>query len=597
VFPDQPERGVTYWDWTLAPMLDSAGEVECLVFSLVDVTEQARASEAQRAAALYARSLIEASLDPLVTISPAGQVTDVNKATEEATGEPREALIGTDFADYFTDPEQARQGYREVLARGQVRDYPLTIRNVSGARMDVLYNASTYRGQDGEIVGVFSAARDMTARQQAEALRSQLAEIVRSSHDAIVGKSLDGVITSWNQGAVMLYGIAAEEAIGRHVSMLAPEESKGEFGLLLDRIRAGDTIADFETQRVRSDGSRIDLEMDLSPIRDGAGRVVGVSSIARDVTARRQAERTLIKVNRALQALSSCNGALIHATDERGLLDEMCKIIVDLSGYCVAWVGYVEPGVRRAVRPVAYHGQEPGSAVTVAAVWSDDAAAGSPVGLAVRTGRAQVVQDVAREVADVPWRAHALKLGCRSVLVAPLASEGRVLGVLSIHATEVEAFDEGEISLLAELAGDMAFGLTALRIRDEHQRDVQRVQLGMERTIQAISATVEMRDPYTAGHQRRVADLAAAIAQALGLPEQRVHGMRLAAVVHDVGKIHVPSEILSKPGRLEMMEFELVKTHSQAGYEILKDIDFPWPIAQVVLQHHERLDGSGYPRG
>ncbi|MDR3371841.1 HD domain-containing phosphohydrolase [Rhodoferax sp.] len=116
-------------------------------------------------------------------------------------------------------------------------------------------------------------------------------------------------------------------------------------------------------------------------------------------------------------------------------------------------------------------------------------------------------------------------------------------------------------------------------------------------SISAIAATVEMRDPYTAGHQRRVAQIAKAIGGELGLPEHQMEGIYLASVVHDVGKVKIPAEILSKPGTLNELEFALIKQHSQAGYDILKEVNFPWPIAQFVLQHHERMDGSGYPHG
>ena len=129
------------------------------------------------------------------------------------------------------------------------------------------------------------------------------------------------------------------------------------------------------------------------------------------------------------------------------------------------------------------------------------------------------------------------------------------------------------------------------------QHDAERLQLSLEGTIRAVAATVEMRDSYTAGHQRRVADLAAAIARELGLPDAQIHGVHLAGTIHDLGKIHIPAEILSKPGKLTDTEFRFIKTHSQAGYDILKDVKFPWPIAQIVLQHHERLDGRGYPQG
>jgi putative nucleotidyltransferase with HDIG domain len=119
----------------------------------------------------------------------------------------------------------------------------------------------------------------------------------------------------------------------------------------------------------------------------------------------------------------------------------------------------------------------------------------------------------------------------------------------------------------------------------------------MEGIVQAISVAVEMRDPYTAGHQQRVADLACAIAEDMGLAEDDIFGLRMASVIHDLGKITVPAGILSKPGKLSDLEYELIKSHVQAGYDILKQIEFPWPLAEVIYQHHERLNGSGYPRG
>ena len=119
----------------------------------------------------------------------------------------------------------------------------------------------------------------------------------------------------------------------------------------------------------------------------------------------------------------------------------------------------------------------------------------------------------------------------------------------------------------------------------------------MDGIVQAISVAVEMRDPYTAGHQQRVAQLSCAIARSMGIDEEDVYALRMASVIHDLGKITVPAEILSKPGQLSALEYELVKNHVKAGYDILKQVDFPWPLADIVLQHHERMDGSGYPNG
>jgi hypothetical protein len=136
------------------------------------------------------------------------------------------------------------------------------------------------------------------------------------------------------------------------------------------------------------------------------------------------------------------------------------------------------------------------------------------------------------------------------------------------------------------------------RTERELQRSLEKLQVTLEGTVRALASAVEMRDPYTAGHQREVTRLACAIANEMGLPEAQIEGIRMAGLIHDIGKINVPAEILSKPGILTGLEFGLIKTHPQVGSDILNGtIEFPWPIAQIVLQHHERMDGSGYPQG
>jgi len=150
------------------------------------------------------------------------------------------------------------------------------------------------------------------------------------------------------------------------------------------------------------------------------------------------------------------------------------------------------------------------------------------------------------------------------------------------------------VEVLVVFAADITERLTA---EDERRQYANRMLSAMIKTVELLSKTVELKDPYTAGHQLRVASLADAIARELGVSEEEAEGIRMAAIVHDLGKMYVPSEILSKPGKLNNLEFDLVKTHSQAGFDILKEVDFPWPIADMVLQHHERMNGTGYPNG
>ena len=157
-------------------------------------------------------------------------------------------------------------------------------------------------------------------------------------------------------------------------------------------------------------------------------------------------------------------------------------------------------------------------------------------------------------------------------------------------------------SLLAEPSiGAIVVNYRDVTERKQAQEELQRTAENLRRTlgatIQAMAFTVETRDPYTAGHQRQVANLARAIATEMGLSEEQIEGIRMAAVIHDMGKITVPTDILNKPGRLNEHEFGIIKAHPEVAYNILKTIEFPWPIAQIIFQHHERMDGSGYPQG
>ncbi len=159
----------------------------------------------------------------------------------------------------------------------------------------------------------------------------------------------------------------------------------------------------------------------------------------------------------------------------------------------------------------------------------------------------------------------------------------------------VKPFRVKDLAMIIEIAfNSHSFKKQAV---EEKEKSFANLRQSMNGIIQAIALTVEARDPYTAGHQRRVSQMARLIGNALRLTSDQIEGIRLAGVIHDLGKIHIPSEILSKPGMISAPEFALIKTHPQVGYDILKTIEFPWPIAQIVYQHHERLDGSGYPLG
>ena len=263
----------------------------------------------QRQASQYARSLLEASLDPLVTISPEGKITDVNEATIKVTGISREKLIGTDFSNYFTEPEKAREGYQQVFAKGSVTDYPLTIRHNDGRLTDVLYNASVYRDVQGHVLGVFAAARDVTEsksvmRDFAET-KNFLDNILQSSTKySIIGKDLNHRILSWNEGAKRNYGYTAEEIIGQDSVVLHTSEDvkAGAVERLLARAYE-EGLAEGEFMRVRKNGSRFIASVVVTRRNDATGRPIGYLLMSNDISEKKQAEEQLRQASQYVRSL------------------------------------------------------------------------------------------------------------------------------------------------------------------------------------------------------------------------------------------------------------------------------------------------------
>ena len=350
---------------------------------------------------------------------------------------------------------------------------------------------------------------------------------------------------------------------------------------------------DFQIQR--PDGTVVPIELSAKFL--DIQRQSFIQSITRDISERKRGEEALHRSNRALKTLSAVNLALVRAMREDELLQAVANIVVEKGGYCLAAVDFAEADPSKSITTKAWAGLKTQSYWVHGLSWADVEEGQLPVARAIRNKTTQICHDIAHDPSFQHLKEAALARGYRSSITLPLSSDDLVFGGLSIYASEIDAFDEEEVRLLEELANDLAYGIMTLRARVEQERQARFLRQSLEQFIQAFALTVEARDPYTAGHQRRVSELAMAIARSMGLPDEQVIGVQLAAAIHDLGKIRVPAEILSKPGRLSSIEFELIKTHAQAGYDILKEVAFPWPIADIILQHHERLDGSGYPQG
>jgi putative nucleotidyltransferase with HDIG domain len=271
----------------------------------------------------------------------------------------------------------------------------------------------------------------------------------------------------------------------------------------------------------------------------------------------------------------------------------------------MAWVGYAEHGETKLVRPVASAGDTVGYLDSICITWDDADTGMGPGGTAVKTGEPVVIESVADDPGMTPWRAEAIASGYLSIAAFPLvASDGNAFGAIMFYASETSHFEGEELALLSELSSDLAYGIETLRAREsraliseELARTNDRLEGLLRQVTIAFGRVVEARDPYTAGHEERVAKLARQIAIGMGLDDSAADAVEIAGLVHDIGKLSVPAEILTKPSSLSPIEIRLIHEHSRSGYEILKGISFVWPVADIVLQHHERIDGSGYPAG
>jgi PAS domain S-box-containing protein len=285
---------------------NESGAIQGIFAAARDITERKKAEEKLRSTSLYTRSLIEASLDPLVTISVDGKITDVNNATEEVTGRSREELIGSDFSDYFTEPEEARKGYEQVFDEGFVKDYALAISHKPGVITDVLYNATVYRNESGAIQGIFAAARDITERKKAEEkLRSTslyTRSLIEASLDPLVTISVDGKITDVNNATEEVTGRSREELIGSDFSdyFTEPEEARKGY----EQVFADGFVRDYPLAIRHKSGSIRDVLYNATVFRNDSGEIQGVFAAARDITKQKQAQDALMEAHEEVRSLN-----------------------------------------------------------------------------------------------------------------------------------------------------------------------------------------------------------------------------------------------------------------------------------------------------
>lgn len=400
-----------------------------------------------------------------------------------------------------------------------------------------------------------------------------------------------------------LMGYSREELVGAVVTQLHPVDERER---VLAEIKGWEHRASLSTgfHIQRKDGQVVPVQIWCSDPATHNGREIAIVEF-RDISHRLQNQHRLASQNWALSAFSGAAVALSRARSEEELLQSICEAITHESVYVLTFVTVAERDPGKTLRFAAVSGSASAYLEGLRLSWdATDPDGQGPSGYCARTGSIQIIQDLDTAPNFVRWRKRARRFGVRSAIAIPICIDGAWSGSLTVFSDRAGAFESEPVKVFQHLSDQIVHGIQALRhkqLLDAERRNLERTQ---KQLLDALSASVaamvnamESRDPYTAGHEGRVADISVAIGREMGMDEWRLQGVRFAAMVHDMGKIAVPTELLNKPSKLTPAEFELLKAHPETGYAILKDVPFPWPVALMVRQHHEKLDGSGYPLG
>jgi PAS domain S-box-containing protein/putative nucleotidyltransferase with HDIG domain len=539
--------GAVIWTEQLGTLIqDEAGKTVAFQGIVRDITERKRAEEDL----LTYKLLFDHTMDIILFMRRDGRLVEANSAAVDAYGYDHDGLLSMTIDDLRapeTRPQIASQ--MAIADSGGMLFEALHLRK-DGSCFPVEVSAR------GVTIGgerfFLSAIRDISERKRsAAALREGEARyrtLVDAIDDAISVKDLQGRYVTVNAEFLRRSGLPKEDVVGKTAGELYEPEWARQIDDSDRFVMMTGEAYDVDTWRRRRD-SCIIYHLRTLPLRNDHGDIVGLVTVSRDVTERRDSERILKENEARFRRMAETPKSFVFRTELRP--SPTCSYISphvqDIVGYSPEEF-YTDPDLFfRLIHP---------------------------------EGRAALQEAISGPVEDRTGTFRVIHRDGHSVWL-----EQRTVAILD---------DSGALVAYEGLVRDIT---ERKHSEEELSRTVEQLRITMEETVQAMALTTELRDPYTAGHQRMVSELAAAIAQEMGVAPDEVEGIRLASIIHDIGKVSVPAEILSKPGQITDAEFSIIKIHPQSGREILSKIEFPWPIARIVGEHHERLNGSGYPEG
>ena len=544
------DRSIFVLSVNTVPLFKSGKVVGTVSFGR-DITEQKRAQEALQESEEKYRTMIEHSNDMIWTLNLEGNFTYVNKRAEQISGHKLDDGFGKHFATLIPpeDLPRIQKVFLETMS-GKSQHYEVNVYKKGGSVFVLSVNTAPLF-KSGKIVGTVSFGRDITEQKRAQEALQESEEkyrtMIEHSNDMIWTLNLEGNFTYVNKRAEQISGHKLDDGFGKHFATLIPPEDLPRIQKVFLETMSGKS-QHYEVNVYKKGGSVFVLSVNTAPLFK-SGKIVGTVSFGRDITKQKQTQEALGKSEEKYKTfVNNVNvGIYRNTVGPKGKFIEANPAVIKMFGY---------------------ESKDEFLSIDVADLYQNPEDR-------ERFNEKMLANGFVRDEELQLKKKDGKPIFCSVVAVVVKDKQGKI------------KYYDGIIEDITKRK----------KVEQELKTSYKKLKKILNGTINALASTTEKRDPYTAGHQQRVTQLACVIAREMGFSEERIEGMRMACMVHDIGKIYVAAEILNKPVRLTDIEMALIKTHCQIGYEILKTIEFPWPIAEVVLQHHERMDGSGYPQG
>ena len=554
---------VGFFESSIAPLKNEQGKI--IGFRCVgrDISERKRLEEAFAKSEERYRTIFEQMLESYYEVDLAGNYTIVNESAGHSLGYSSEELIGQNYrlTVYNDDIKSIFAAFNAVYRTGKPnKGFPHRIRRKDGSIFFSEVSIDLIRNAQGEINGFKCVSRDITERKLAEEALGESEEQFRTSMenapDGVYMNDLEGNFLYGNRRCEEIIGYKREELIGKNFMELNifTEDSLARAKQLLRANRKGKSTGPDEMDLIRKDGHRVPVEINSSVVQRKDMTVV--LAFARDITERKQADEAILRSKLLLQSVIDSTPDWMYVKDVQH------RFLLVNRSFAAA----------QNLTPQDMIGRGDSD------FFSQEMCRGNPDkgirGFHADDNQAFQGQMVHNRSNIVTWADGSMHI--YDTYKIPLADQsGKIYGAL-IYSRDITEQQEAEY---------------------EREASFNTLQKTLHDVINTMAKIVEMRDPYTSGHQGRVAELAGAVAREMKLDDTRIEHLMMAASIHDIGKMYVPADILSKPGKLSDIEWAMIKTHVEGSYEILKDLEFSQPIALMASQHHERLDGSGYPNG